>query len=115
MSPLPSKLEITYQPLVSLDLELLESTSLRQLSVKYFYKIASGDIRGTRLENRENIGDLTDCFKIYFDETENQSPKYRIIFRYLPNSNYPKVLEIIAVGPRKNFLVYRSAIERPNR
>ncbi len=115
MTPLPPELKIIYQALVSKDLDELESPALRQVAIESFYQIARGELRGKRLETHSRTGDLSDCFKIYFNKSKDRSPKYRIIFRYLPNLKEPKSLEIVAVGIRKNMSVYIAAVERLNR
>ncbi len=115
MTPLQPELKIIYQLLVSSDLDELESALLRQVAIESFYSVARGELRGTRLEKHFRTGDLSDCFKIYFDKSKDESPKYRIIFRYIPDFKKPMALEIIAVGLRKNMSVYLAAIERLNR
>ncbi len=43
-------------------------------------------------------GDLSDCRKLYFDETTDQSPRYRIVYRLLPTAERPTDIEVLAIG-----------------
>lgn len=43
-------------------------------------------------------GNLSDCRKLYFDESEDAPPRYRIIYRLLPDEETPAVAEVIRIG-----------------
>lgn len=90
----------------------LRDSRLEEISYELINRLAYGDIRGTRLENHPEIGDLTDCFKLYFDLARDQSPRYRIVYKYLPSAHKPGGIYILAVGDRSELKVYRDAIER---
>jgi hypothetical protein len=45
-----------------------------------------------------STGNLSDCRKLYFDEEQDVDPRYRIIYRLVPNEEKPAVAEIIRIG-----------------
>jgi hypothetical protein len=111
-SPLPPKLSIRIHTAAKKDFLELRDSRLEEISYELINRLAYGDIRGTRLENHPEIGDLSDCFKLYFDLARDQSPRYRIVYKYLPSARKPGSIFIVAVGDRSEFKVYRDAIER---
>jgi mRNA-degrading endonuclease RelE of RelBE toxin-antitoxin system len=111
-SPLPPKLNIRIHSAAKKDFLKLNNSELEEISYALINRLSYGDIRGTRLENHPEIGDLSECFKLYFDLARGQSPRYRIVYKYLPSINKPSSIFIVAVGDRNKFKVYRDAIER---
>lgn len=95
-----------------IDFEKLPTRQLAYVATERIKSLAYGEIRGTRLSNLPEIGDLSECFKLYFDESRNISPRYRIVFKYIPNSKSPSILLIIAIGKRENYEVYLTAVLR---
>jgi hypothetical protein len=78
--------------------------------------LSKGKLRGQPLENHPEIGDLSDCFKLYFDVRKDMSPGYRLVYRKLTSGEIEGVsIEAIAVGRRQAFEVYKVAIERLGR
>lgn len=112
MSPLPPELIRTFHPLVEKDLLELGSKNLQLRAVEIIRAISRGEIRGQRLENNDRVGDLSGYFKIYFDESLDVSPRFRIVYQLIPNSTRPHTLEIIVIGERTNYKVYLEAIRR---
>lgn len=110
--PLPPKLNIAIHSSAKKDFLSLNNSELEEISYVLINRLASGDIRGTRLENHPEIGDLSECFKLYFDLVRGQAPRYRIVYKYLPSINKPTSIFVVAVGDRNKFKVYRDAIER---
>lgn len=110
--PLPQKLSILIHPEIQNDYLKLDNSKLEDISYELIEKLASGDIRGQRLENHSIIGDLSKCFKIYFDLNIDTTPGYRIVYTYLPGAKKPKQLIVLAVGARKNLAVYFDAVAR---
>lgn len=45
-----------------------------------------------------NTGNLSDCRKLYFDEERDMNPRYRIIYRLLPDEDGPTKAEVIRIG-----------------
>ena len=112
MTPLPPKLLITSHKKVEDDLRNLPTKILQQLAVDLIYAISRGEIRGQSLQLNTSTGDLRGFFKIYFDTNKDRSPRYRIVYRLLPEKVLPNTLYIIAVGKREELKVYKDAIDR---
>lgn len=111
-SPLPQLPKLYKHPLISNDLENLKSTQLQLVALNLIEQLIHGSIRGRRLEDHEDIGDLSDFFKIYFDVDKDRPPRYRIVYRYIPNSSAPTQLQILAIATRENLRVYKEAVKR---
>jgi hypothetical protein len=45
-----------------------------------------------------STGNLSDCRKLYFDEKRDMDPRYRIIYRLLPDEDGPSKAEVIRLG-----------------
>jgi hypothetical protein len=45
-----------------------------------------------------STGNLSDCRKLYFDEKRDVDPRYRIIYRLLPDEDGPSKAEVIRIG-----------------
>lgn len=45
-----------------------------------------------------STGNLSDCRKLYFDEKRDMDPRYRIIYRLLPDEDGPTKAEVIRIG-----------------
>jgi hypothetical protein len=54
-----------------------------------------------------DVGDLTYYRKVAFDEK-----RYRIVYRLLPNESQPTIIQVIAIGPRAELEVYKTAVAR---
>lgn len=70
---------------------------------------------GTPLTDHPIWGDLSDCWKIYLDESHDANPRWRIIYRLLPNPEAPEIAEILIIGPRDADAVYVEVMERLGR
>lgn len=112
MTPLPPKLLITSHIKVEDDLRNLPTKFLQQVAVDLIYAISRGEIRGQSLQLKTSTGDLRGFFKIYFDTNKDRSPRYRIVYRLLPERVLPNTLYIIAVGKREELKVYKDAFDR---
>lgn len=97
------------------DMQSLPS-DLQNVAFYLMDDLARGRIRGKPLENHPEIGDLPDCFKLYFDVRKEMSPGYRLVYREFTSGDIERVcIEAIAVGRRQAFEVYKVAIERLGR
>lgn len=65
---------------------------------------------GQQLTVHPDVGDLSDCRKIYFDQA-----RHRIVYRLLPNEASPNAVEVIAIGRRANLSIYMRAAQRLGR
>ena len=111
-APLPQLPKLYKHPLISDDLQNLKSVQLKLIALNLIEQLIHGSIRGKRLEDHEEIGDLSDFFKIYFDIDKDRPPRYRIVYRYLPDSGAPTQLQILVIATRENLGVYKEAIKR---
>ena len=108
-------LDIIYSDGFLLDVQSLPS-KLQNVAFYLMDDLARGRIRGKALASHPEVGDLSDCFKLYFDERKDMSPGYRLVYRQFPSGEIEGVsIESIAVGRRQAFEVYKIAIERLGR
>ena len=110
------------------DILKLKSLQLQKLALIRIAQLTSGEAKGTRLEQMSDAWptELRDCWKLYFDEQENdvgrrlnrQAPRYRIVYRFLDpvpdpaNRDRRPRLQVLAVGPRYQAEAYERAVSR---
>lgn len=111
-SQLPPLPIISFDKNITSDLDALNSTELKIIAVKLIGLIQSGELRGRRLEKKSSTGNLEKCFKVYFDLNKDASPRYRIVYAFIPNLSYPRVLRVLAVAERENLEAYKLALQR---
>ena len=111
-APLPQLPKLYKHPLISNDLQNLKSTQLQFIALNLIEQLIHGSIRGRRLEEHKGTGDLSDFFKIYFDVDKDRPPRYRIVYRYIPNTAAPSQLQILVIASRENLEVYKEAVKR---
>ncbi len=98
------------------DVESLGDQVLKDVALALIKKLSRGKLHGKPLENHPEVGDLSDCFKLYFDVRKDMSPGYRLVYRQLTSGEIEGVsIEAIAVGRRHAFEVYKVAVERLGR
>lgn len=69
--------------------------------------IANGELSGLELEERAGTADLSDCRKIYFDlDPREARPRFRLVYRLLPNEERPTHVQAVAVGYRASLDAY---------
>ena len=66
-------LDIIYSDGFLLDVQSLPS-KLQNVAFYLMDDLARGRIRGKALASHPEVGDLSDCFKLYFDERKDMSP-----------------------------------------
>ncbi|MFT4156838.1 MAG: hypothetical protein QM630_02760 [Microbacterium sp.] len=74
-----------------------------------------GKVSGEPLGKHVRTGDLSDCYKFYFDPDGSGKPRLRIVYRYTPNEVQAVALEDGAIGRRDDRDVYRIAAQRLGR
>ncbi|PRI11890.1 hypothetical protein B4915_05315 [Leucobacter massiliensis] len=77
--------------------------------------IRDGRVHGEPLGQHVKTGDLSDCYKFYFDPQGAGKPRYRLVYRYTPNEIEAIAVEAVAVGERSGLDVYLTAAERLGR
>lgn len=78
--------------------------------------ITNQEIEGRLLVRRVTPGDLSDCRKVYFDESpDDPRPGWRLVLRFRPDDRNRVQVQIVAIGRRKDGEVYETAVERLGR
>ncbi|MDJ1369927.1 hypothetical protein C7K25_00825 [Gulosibacter molinativorax] len=77
--------------------------------------IRDGKVSGMPLGDHVDTGDLSDCYKLYFDPDGSQKPRFRLVYRYTPNEIQAVAIEPVAVGRRRNHEVYQITSSRLRR
>jgi hypothetical protein len=108
--------KIKIHPAAKTEIESLP-LDVRRAVVEILIKIRDYQTSGKPLEARATTGDLSDCFKYYFDPDPSLRPgRYRLVYRLLPNDELELVVvEAVAVGLRQALEVYHSAADRLGR
>lgn len=95
------------------DLEVREEIAYALLD------LVENPLRGDHLAYLASVGDLSDCRKLYVDVDPSRRPpgppRYRIVYRLLPDERSPASIEIVCIGPRADELAYRRALVRLER
>ncbi|RFA08051.1 hypothetical protein B7R54_01590 [Subtercola boreus] len=77
--------------------------------------VRDGRVTGVPLGQHSQTGDLSDCYKLYFDPDGSQKPRYRLVYRFTPNEIEAVAVEAVAVGERRNLGAYLQAARRLDR
>lgn len=88
--------------------------------IQLLFDIRDGEIEGEQLSKQASTGDLSDCFKVYFDyDPAFASPsdmRFRLVYRKLGDGRIEGVvIEAVAVGRRQNKEAYLRALHNLNR
>lgn len=97
------------------DIRSLPSKNLQRRALQISLDLHHGTLRGRPLTNNPSTGDLSDCYKVYFDENEEQKPRYRLVYRHSGAKVETVAVEILAVGRRRLMEAYAAAAERLGR
>ena len=92
----------------------MPTQKLKEIALQRISDVVNGRLSGARLEDMSRTGDLTDCFKLYFDETGGPGPAYRVVYRELAEGAV-EVVEVVAVEQREELYVYALAALRLGR
>lgn len=104
------------QPGIQEDFDALPQ-AVKEKAMQVFVDVSTGDVTGVPLGNLASVGDLADCFKVYFDVDPNVvKPRYRLVYRLLPEGSVEIVAaELVAVGKRAVLDAYVRAARRLGR
>lgn len=83
---------------------------LRAEAFKWMLKLQTAPKLGQLLGEHSEVGDLSDCRKIYFN-----GARHRIVYRLAPNEQAPARVDVVAVGARASLRVYLEAARRLGR
>jgi hypothetical protein len=100
------------RPEIRQDMHDLPNDELRHQAIRYMLELKETPRLGRLLGPHPDTGDLTGCRKIYFDEHPGRSPRYRVIYRLLPNDANPARADVIVIGRRDQLAVYHEAARR---
>lgn len=95
------------------DLAALPSHNLRKMALGLLVEIAEGTLAGRSLDDRIATGDLSDCFKLYFDTDTQQKPRFRLVYRIVGDKVH--AVQAVAAGERQGLNAYRIAAHRLGR
>lgn len=77
----------------------LPSKGLKRRALELLAEVSKGNPKlGKPCGFAFSTGNLSDCRKLYFDEQRDMDPRYRIIYRLLPDEDGPKKVEVIRIG-----------------
>ena len=74
-----------------------------------------GLVRGHPLDDRVATGDLSDCFKLYFDTIGGGKPRFRLVYRELRDGVQVVAVQPVAVGLREGLDAYTRAAKNLGR
>jgi hypothetical protein len=97
------------------DFLALPNDALRREALRFLLRLKEAPRLGQPLGAHPLTGDLSDCRKVYFDENPNRLPRWRIVYRLLPNADTPRTVEIITIGARNRLLAYIETARRLGR
>lgn len=107
--------EVILGPGVPDDFRALPTDRLKWMTKKHLVRLEQEPRFGTRLIDHPVWGDLSDCRKVFLDESHDADPRWRIIYRLLPNEQQPEFAEVLIIGPREDDAVYVAVMDRLDR
>lgn len=109
------KLKLTSAPGFAQDVHALPDPQARKMALDMIALVRDGRVKGYPLGKHVKTGDLSDCYKLYFDPNGSGKPRYRLVYRFLPNEIQAIELQAVAVGERRDLSVYQVAATRLGR
>ena len=106
------KLRRSIRPECKHDILTLPTLNLKRRAVQILVDVSNGALEGAPLEDHPSVGDLSDCGKVYFDEDDDRKPRFRLVYRLLPDEIAAVEVEAIAVGRRAAMAAYVEAARR---
>jgi hypothetical protein len=95
--------------LAELPLEVQKAAALALVSVR------DGERSGRLLDERASVGDLSDCYKLYFDPDPHAKPRYRLVYRIVGNRVAALTVHAVSVGRREGMDAYLRAVKNLDR
>jgi hypothetical protein len=88
-----------FDPTAKQQLLDLPSKALKRRALELLAEVSKGNPKlGKPCGFAFSTGNLSDCRKLYFDEQRDLDPRYRIIYRLLPDEDGPAKVEVIRIG-----------------
>ncbi len=97
------------------DYAALPNEDLRCVALTYLLRLKRAPLLGLPLRDHPQLGDLSDCRKIYFDERADVPPRWRIVYRVLPDELNPRTVDVLSIGRRAHADAYVLAARRLGR
>jgi len=91
------------------DIDALPDLPTKKMALDMLVLVRDGRTAGVKLDDLAHTGDLSDCYKLYFDPDGSQKPRYRLVYRYTPNEVQAVAIEAVAVGRRAGLDAYKRA------
>ncbi|WP_454299441.1 hypothetical protein [Salana multivorans] len=79
------RLALTSLPGFDRDVYALPDLRTRRMALDMLVLIRDGKVRGEPLGEHVKTGDLSDCYKLYFDPDGSGKPRFRLVYRYSPD------------------------------
>jgi mRNA interferase RelE/StbE len=92
------------------DIDALPDLATRKMALDMLVLVRDGKTHGRPLDDRVSTGDLSDCYKLYFDPDGSGKPRFRLVYRYTPTEVAAVAVEAVAVGRRADLDAYRRAL-----
>lgn len=89
--------------------------NVRKAAAIAFADIRDGRRQGAQLTYQPSVGDLSDCFKLYFDPNPRVQPRYRLVYQVHHNSVTVVAVTAVAVGERAGLDAYLRAMRNLGR
>jgi hypothetical protein len=109
------KLALTSLPGFDRDVYALPDLRTRKMALDMLVLIRDGKTSGEPLGQHVKTGDLSDCYKFYFDPDGSGKPRFRLVYRFTPDELTAVAIEAVAVGRRSGLEVYLRAANRLGR
>lgn len=106
--------EVNVWPEVSADFRALP-VKVRWEALRYMAVIREKPRFGIPLKKHPTLHDLSDCRKIYLDASHDVEPRWRIVYRLLPDEDSPATAEVIVIWPKESEAAYHEAARRLGR
>lgn len=71
-------------PGFDLDVYALPDLRTRKMALDMLVLIREGKARGKPLGEHVKTGDLSDCYRFYFDPDGSGKPRFRLVYHYSP-------------------------------
>ena len=111
----PRPLALSALPGFADDVRALPTRAAQIMAMDHLNLVRNGQLQGEPLGNHDQTGDLSDCFKLYFDPDGSGKPRFRLVYRLRKNGLEAVGVEAVAVGQRASLAVYRDAASRLGR
>lgn len=97
------------------DIDALPDLRTKKMALDLLVLVRDGKVAGVKLDARVATGDLSDCYKLYFDPDGVGRPRFRLVYRYTPDEIAAVAIEAVAVGRRANLDAYTRTMTNRSR